>query len=322
MNTGVWLTAARVGRLPDALRAIRGYAPPGIPEARVERIVWRACGGPLDEIHDLIGILVRSDLVSAGPTLKLTREGRHIATQDHQQGGTLLGRTLIRVGFFADQVRRLTEHARIDPASGELCCARKVALDAGPQLVGVLRRFPGVTWGAEFRVPAVLVEELMDVWALLPERAPVAEDRRKAIGDRGELYSYRLERLRCGDSSKIRWVARDDDSLGYDIEDMSVTPQRRIEAKASTAREVRFILSANEWEVAHRYGDDYEVHFWGRVDVTRQPADEYQALRKAGYPIVFKNVVRLHAEGRLTARPLQYQIQEVLESGASEASEQ
>ncbi|MBI2502520.1 MAG: DUF3883 domain-containing protein [Candidatus Latescibacteria bacterium] len=116
-------------------------------------------------------------------------------------------------------------------------------------------------------------------------------------------------------------MARDDDSLGYDIEDVSVTPQRRIEAKASTTREVRFILSANEWEVAHRHGDDYEVHFWGGIDVTRQPADEYQVLRKAGYPIVYRNVARLHAEGRLTARPLQYQIQEARQPEASEETE-
>ena len=276
---------------------------------RAERVAWRVCGGPLDEVRDLIGVLVRAELATTGQVLRLTREGRRIATQDHQHGGTLLGRTLVRVGFFADQARRLTELARIDTASGKLSCPRHVAIEAGPQLVGVLRRFPGVEWSPELSIPAALVEELIDVWALLPERTPATEDPRKAIGDRGELYSYRLERLQCDDSSKIRWVARDDNSLGYDIEDLSVTPQRRIEVKASTSRESRFILSANVWDVAHRHGDDYEIQFWGGIDLSRQPADEYQDLRAAGYPIVYKNLGRQLADGVLTVHPLQYLVQ-------------
>ncbi len=238
---------------------------------RAERIVWRSCGGPLDEARELIDLLVRAELISTGHTLRLTREGRRIATQDHQHGGTLLGRTLIRVGFFADQVRRLIELGRVDRGSGDLRCSRHVALEAGPQLVGVLRRFPGVEWKPELRIPAALLEELIDVWALLPDRAPPTDDSRTAIGDRGELYSYRLERLRSEDSNKIRWVARDDDSLGYDIEDLSVTPQRRIEAKASASRETRFILSANEWDVAHRHAANLRLRkrFLDRFELGR-----------------------------------------------------
>jgi hypothetical protein len=249
--------------MPSVLRAIRSHPPPGIPLERAERIVWRSCGGPLDEVRQLIHLLVKADLVSTGHALRLTREGRRIATQDHQHGGTLLGRTLIRAGFFSDQVRRITELGSIDSASGALRCSRHIALQAAPQLIGVLRRFSGVEWSPELSIPPALVEELADVWALLPMRAPATDDPRKAIGDRGELYSYRLERVRSEDRNKIHWVARDDDSLGYDIEDSSVIPERRIEAKASASRDVRFILSANEWKVAHRYGEDYEIHFWG-----------------------------------------------------------
>lgn len=273
---------------------------------RAERIVWRSCGGPLDEVRGLIDLLVRANLVSTGHALRLTREGRHIATQDHQHGGTLLGGALISVGFFANQVRRLNELGRLDHASGDLKCSRRVALQAGPQLVGVLRRFRGVQWDPELRIPAALVEELIDVWALLPERTATADDPRKAIGDRGELYSYRLERLCSPDSNKIRWVARDDDSLGYDIEDVSVTPQRRIEVKASASRETRFMLTANEWDVAHRHTEGYEIHFWGGIDLTRTPADDYRDLRAAGYPIIYKNVPQVLADGSLTAKPTQY----------------
>lgn len=311
MDTGAWLTAARMDRLPLVLRAIRHQPPPGIPVERADRIVWRSCGGPLDEVLELIDVLVRAELVATGAALRLTRQGRHIATQDHQHGGTLLAKTLIRVGFFSDQVRRLTELAGVDSTSGDLRCSRQVALGAGPQLVGVLRRFPGVDWGTELRVPAALVEELVDVWALLPERTPAAEDPRKAVGDRGELYSYRLERLRSEDSGKVHWVARDDETLGYDIEDLSVNPQRRIEAKASASRDRRFILSANEWNVAHREPENYEIHLWGEIDLSRSPVEEYQTLRAAGYPIVYKNPARLLSDGVLAAQPLQYLVQEV-----------
>lgn len=292
--------------MPLVLRAIRSHPPPGIPVERAEKIAWRSCGGPLDEVGQLIRVLVEADLVSTGHALRLTREGRRIATQDHQHGGILLGRTLIRTGFFSDQARRITEVGIIDPASGVLRCSRQKALEAAPQLIGVLRRFSGVEWSPELSIPPALVEELTDVWALLPVRAPALNDPRKAIGDRGELYSYRLERIRANDRSRIRWVAREDDSLGYDIEDSSVTPERRIEAKASASQDVRFMLSANEWKVANRCGEDYEIHFWGGIDLTRAPVDEYENLRAAGYPWVYKNLPQQLAEGALTALPVQY----------------
>jgi hypothetical protein len=162
---------------------------------------------------------------------------------------------------------------------------------------------------------------LIDVWVLLPIRSAAENDPLKAIGDRGELYSYRFERLRAQDASLIRWVARDDDNLGYDIEDLSVTPQRRIEAKASSLRKPRFILSAHEWEVAHHHGESYEIHFWGGIDLSRAPADEYQYLCAAGYPIVYKNVPQQLADGLLTAKPIQYQIEGKDTRAAGEADE-
>ena len=69
---------------------------------------------------------------------------------------------------------------------------------------------------------------------------------------------------------------------------------------------MRFIFSANEWKVAHRYKEEYEIHFWGGIDLARMPADEYEELRAAGYPMVYKNVPQQLAEGALTALPIQY----------------
>ena len=199
--------------MPLVLRAIRSHPPPGIPVGRAERIVWQSCGGPLDEVGQLVDVLDGgwSDLgrahISTYPRGSACRNPGSPTWRNTPRKNIDLCRIL------SDQVRRIIELGSIDPASGALRCSRHVALDAGPQFVGVLRRFPGVELESRLSIPPALLEELLDVWALLPVRTPVTEDPRKAIGDRGELYSYRLERIRSQEKSKIRWVARDDDSL-------------------------------------------------------------------------------------------------------------
>lgn len=310
MDTGTWLTATRVARLPIVLRAIRTHPPPGLPADRAERIVWRTCGGPLDDASGLITALQQAELISTGgTTLRLSKLGRRVATQDHHHGGTILARSLIRSGLFAEQARRLTEVSRIDAETGDMACTRQTAIDNCPQLVGLLRRFPGVVWEEELRVPAGLGSELREIWALLPASAPLKDDKRKAIGNRGELYSYHLEQLSTEDSTMIHWVAQDDEGLGYDIEDVSGSVERLIEVKASTSAEARFYLSANEWEVAHRHEEHYEIHFWGGINLDRTPAEEYKSLRDAGYPIVYPHVSRQLREGALCARPTHYVVE-------------
>jgi hypothetical protein len=95
---------------------------------------------------------------------------------------------------------------------------------------------------------------------LSPDEAAL-EAARKSIGNRGELYSYQLERLNAEVASDIVGVSRDNDNLGHDIEDRSVNPRRRIEVKASGDTTVRFFLSDNEWDKAHEHSDHYEIHF-------------------------------------------------------------
>jgi hypothetical protein len=186
-----------------------------------------------------------------------------------------------------------------------MTCRRHISRENAPQLVGLIRRFAGVTWGEELYIPASLKEEITEIWVLLPTRPVAKEDRRKAIGDRGELYSYRPERLCAADISSIRWDAQDDDTLGHDIEDSSVDPHRRIEVKASSSAEPRSFLSANEWEMAHRHGRSYEVHFWGTVDLEQDPAQEYSRLRAAGSPTIYQDVTQQLNSGALVARPTQ-----------------
>jgi uncharacterized protein DUF3883 len=157
------------------------------------------------------------------------------------------------------------------------------------QLTGALRRWSEVILDSHLRVLAALVEELLAAWALQPIPRSPNEEVRREVGDRAEAYSYRWEQENAGDPSRVHWVALDDDSLGYDIRNAGTSPERCIEVKGSQGCKVRFLLSSNEREVAHRLGDAYEVHFWGGISLTRPRPEEYRALREEGYPLVFGN---------------------------------
>ena len=83
-------------------------------------------------------------------------------------------------------------------------------------------------------------------------------------------------------------------------------PHRCIEVKASSSAQPRFFLSDNEWEIAHRHGRSYEVHFWGTVDLEKDPVEEYSRLRAAGYPTIYQDVAQQLDSGALIARPTQF----------------
>jgi len=297
-DVGDWLTGTRVERFPVIVRSVRSQPPPGIPVERATTIIWPLCGGPRDEVGDVLAILTKARLIMAkGGYIRLTKDGHRVATQDRQSGGTLLARALIDAGFFVKQARRLGELWVLDKDAGQFTCPRKQAIATAPQLIGLLRRFPGVMVRDSLLVPVQVARVLSDVWVL-----PSGD----TIGSRGEYYSYRYEQMRALDATKIRWVALDDNHLGYDIEDLNVEPRRRIEVKASGGRELRFVLSSNEWRVAHHNAPRYEVHYWGELNMSRAPKDEFTALVDAGYPIKLLNVAALIDRGDLVAEPNEY----------------
>ena len=208
-----------------------------------------------------------------------------------------------------DQARLLLDTFPIGP-DGSLRCRLREARKAAPQLVGLLERWPG-TKDSELFLPPQLTDELHAIWALLSppvEKGGLEEVRRKSIGDRAEVYSYQFERLSATVATAIVWVARDDDTLGYDLEDRSANPRRRIEVKGSGGSEIRFFMSDNEWRKAHDNPGSYEIHFWGRIDLNRPVADEYNELRRLGYPVVFPNIPNLRADGVLDAQPERWRI--------------
>jgi hypothetical protein len=249
-------------------------------------------------------VVIEAELVTKDQgRLMVSAAGRKVLSQAKSQGLRPLAVSLIRAGFFYDQASRLLEVASVGE-DGAIACPLRLARQVAPQLTGLLQEWPGVTSGSTLCIPAALASELEAVWALLPPPAVAAtpaEARRKAIGTRGELYSYQMERLNALLASDIVWVARDDEGLGWDIEDRSSAPHRRIEVKASGEREVRFFVSSNEWSKAKEEPDLYEVHFWGGVDLNEPPAEQFTRLRKAGFPRIFQNLHQHIAEGVLDA---------------------
>lgn len=264
------------------------FGPGGMRAETAEVSVWKAVGGPRSDSQVLIEVAISAGLVVLQQGhYRLTKSGRRVATQDHRYGGTLLVSSLISAGTFHVQTRRLLESSTLDAATGSLICPRVRVMDAAPQLVGALRRFPDVDFGTVLRVPRQLVNALDDSW--ISAQPPTNRDRRKQLGNRGEEFSYRLERLSAMDRSLVRWVAQEDDALGYDIEDLNYSPARRIEVKASSSEDVRFYLSTNEWDEAQEDPSTYEIQFWGGVRLDAPPLAEFQRLTAAGYPIVYVN---------------------------------
>jgi hypothetical protein len=313
MEVGTWLTAERVRRLSSVLEAIYHRSRIGILSQEARLTLWHSCGGPLDEVSQLVSTLIESDFIlEKDGYIRLTNAGRQVTKQDHQQRGKLLALGLIRAGYFADQVRRLIEVSSSE-VEGGLVCDRLEAQRIAPQLVGLIRRWPEVSLGSSLRLAPKLVRALTDVWPLLSRDARSTQDPKRKVAYRAEAYSYRYERLRAQDPAKIRWIRKDDDSLGYDIEDASTQPQRRIEVKGSRGEVVQFFMTANEWRVAHESGDEYEVHFWGRISLSRPADQEYSTLVKDGYPIVFRDFVDSIRDGVLSAAPYSYFVHKFVE---------
>lgn len=306
-----WFTSVRVRRLSEILVALASLSP-DISDREIETLLWRKCGGPLPEIRFLIDVLIELKVVrTSGQGLARTQTGHKIAKAIRSRNQDLLALTLIRAGYFHDQARVLLESGEID-ADGNLRCSSRLARTGAPQLLGILENWDEVQLFPAVFVPDRILQELNSVWALLPP--PIALPRwaaeRKEVGNRAEMYTVQYERTKVGAAS-VFWVARDSDSLGWDVEDRSVSPHRCIEVKGRRGADVVFYLSENEWNKAQALGAKYEVQFWGGIDLTMDPAVEYSSLRASGYPMIISNLAEqlrqswqaVAVNWRITRRP-------------------
>jgi hypothetical protein len=287
-----WLTGIRIRRLAEILVRTPSI-PAGIGRRETYRHLWKRCGGPLGETPILVSVLSGLKLLREDrESFKRTPAGDKLAKTLRQRDDSALTLTLIRSGHFFDQARLLLETGKID--GGVLRCPIRTARVVAPQLVAIVEGWTGVSTYPDLVIPNAILQELNSVWALLPPEPEIPKwaAERKAVGNRAEMYTVQLERTRVS-PSKILWVARDSDSLGFDVEDTSVSPTRCIEVKGRRDNDVVFYLSEREWEKAQELGDRYEVHFWGEIDLATEPAVEYALLRNNGYPVVFKNPATL-----------------------------
>lgn len=305
-----WLIGIRVRRLVFVLDAVPGGRMPA-SRRQVSRIGWLTGGGPYDEIAELLSLLARLGLVVLEEhTVRRTSAGNRVMRAARQGDLCALGEVLIRSGTFHDQARLLIGAATRD-ADGNLRCGAEQARKCAPQLLGVLSSWPGIRLRPSVFIPAALAKELNAIWALLPPEpeVPPWEAERKAVGNRAETYSHQLELERIGDASKLLWVARDDDGLGWDIEDRSLSPFRCIEVKGRRDANLVFYLSETEWSKAREVGPRYEVHFWGRIDLCRDAAEEYGLLRAAGYPTIVHDLAAQVQAGIWTMTPVKWRVE-------------
>ena len=309
LPTDDWLTGPRLERLAVALLAI-GANGPGIAKEGAVSAIWRKCGGSHEEAQQMLDILVCLNLIRIdSDSIKRTNAGNPVARSLRVGCYRPLGLTIIRAGLFSEQARSLLEIGHID-AAGNLVCLPRAAASAAPQLIGLLSRWPEFQTRPRVVIQSPVVNELSAVWALRSpeEREPSWVSQRRRVGKRAELYSFQRERTEAQYPSAIAWVAKDSDSFGWDIEDRTATPYRRIEVKGSRGDKPVFFLSENEMNQAAIHGASYEVQFWGNIDLQREEPSEYAALRAIGFPIVISNVNDKFASGEWSATPVQWRI--------------
>ena len=305
-----WFSPARFRRLAGVLPTLDG-APPGVAARDAARRAWRVCGGPFGEMPDYFVLLVDLDLIRLHNGAYSRTNGGNKVTRALRRGDkTALALTLIRAGCFHDQARRLIERATSD-AQQRLLVARREAIVCAPQLVSLLEVWGEVEVRPQIVIPSALVTELETAWALCPPETEIPEwqRQRKAVGDRAELYSFQFERARSLDKNRIHWVSRDADDIGWDVEDRSTNPVRHIEVKGSRHRREMFFLSENEWNRASEHGNNYVVHFWGAIDLSRDVSREYAALRAEGYPVEIRNPVKAIDDGVWIATATRWRIE-------------
>ena len=287
MQPSSWFTPRRVDRLGAMLDVLPSRLEP-IALTSAQKIVWDHVGGPVDEAYQLLEAAIVIGLIEATPD-GIGRSPRGTRTRESLRDGdrSAAALVLLRAGALADQARRLVECAVLDAAGDCFRCPMELRRGA-PQLLAILELEEEIFFSGEIVLSRRLYELVGAVWVFMEpaEQLPPWLDERRRVGHLAELFSGNRERGAAADPSRVSWVSRDDDSLGYDIEDLNAAPSRCIEVKGSRGTGVQFNMSSNEMTQARRLAERYEIQFWGRLDLDADPAALYASLVNAGYPLV------------------------------------
>jgi hypothetical protein len=304
-------TEVFVEQLISTMKIVPSHHAGGLSTEGLLSVLQSQIGVASRSSRDVVACLTQMQLVSEldGITGR-SRSGDKLRRDIRVNGSHSLAISIIRSGLMADQIRALRAILRMGGAGYQ--CGRSAAQSLAPQLVGLLARMPDVTISSYINIGRQSGLELDSVWNELPLTSRFnwqdANKRRKALGDRAELYSLQLEcSSYVGARDLIAWVSRDSDSFGYDIEVRSA-PVRRIEVKGSAGKEVQFHLSTNEYDVAQLHGANYEIQFWGDIRMQSDPVEEFERLIKAGYPVRISDPVSTLSAPPWVIKPSQYQV--------------
>ena len=299
-----WFIAPRVRRLQRLVHLLPP-GPPGISGSQLAKTLRPQIDSPPREIPQLVHVLARLGLLHVNSDrYYLSRKGRRAATLSEDRARRELAELLIQSGLLHEQVRQVIQASAIDHEGMARSRVGQLRHSA-PQLLGLLRAWPNIVGPSFVRIPPTLFAVIDAPWSLVPSPSE-KEGIRQAVGDRAEAYSYHLLRFESICPTSVVWVSRDDQALGYDIEDRSAGRVHRVEVKGSQGKDVRFLLTAHEHDVAHQDPRSYEVHFWGEINLNRRPDVEFNTLRERGFPLRFEDLASHLADERLLAIPTRY----------------
>lgn len=262
-------------------------------------------------IQDLLDFLTACGLLDrAGPVWSLSRRGHHVVEALARSEWGPYAESLVGSGFFEDELVRIIE------AADEVGEALRLPLATASRLAPLAGRL--LMWEPHHRAGGNLVLPLRTLEGMLlrsgMEQAAEVPDwvlSQNTVGWRAELYSLRLERSIHG-AKRVLHVSRDiGDGFGYDIESSAVQPPRLIEVKGSRSSRVSFVISKKELEVARRHPQTYEIQFWGEIDLSRLPSEEYVDLRTRRYPVVIQDPASSIETGGWSMEPRSWQVRRI-----------
>ncbi|MEX2447989.1 MAG: DUF3883 domain-containing protein [Solirubrobacterales bacterium] len=255
-------------------------------------------------------------LENEGAGWRLSRAGEDAFGRLAAEDWSPYAHALLASGAYEGELARLLEGAAED--GDRLRCPLAALPRLAPRAGALLAWDPDLREGHDLVASLALLDTLLASSAM--ENAaeiPSWVQDNNTVGWRAELYSLRLERGRLG-AKRVLHTSRDaGDGFGYDIETTGCK-SRLIEVKGSRSAAMGFHLSRRELEVAREEPDRHELHFWGEIDLGRNPADEYAALRRDKYPVVIDDLAAAIEREKFKMQPRSWFLTEVSASSKAE----